>query len=156
MTKKHKRITLCLVSSRGGHLYQLYQLRPWWKAYSRFWITGRGADVTHLLKGENVYYGYFPETRSVVNAIKNFFFSLQIIFRQKPDVIVSCGAGIAPPVFIAGKLLGAQLIFIDSISFVKYPSLSAKIISLFADKTLVQHEHMAKTLYGAEYWGSIL
>lgn len=151
-----KPFTLCLVSSRGGHLYELYQLKNWWKKYKRFWITGRGSDVSYLLKNEKIYLGYFPESRNILNAIKNFFLGWWIIYREKPDLIVSCGAGIAPPVFLAAKLLKTRLLFIDSISFVLYPSLSAKIISFFADKTLVQHKHMVKTLHNAEYWGGIL
>lgn len=149
-------LKLCLVSSRGGHLYQLYQLRGWWKQYRRFWITGRGSDVSYLLKNETIYHGFFPESRNIPNAIKNFFFGFWIIYKEKPDVVASCGAGIAPPIFLAAKLLGKRLVFIDSISFISYPSLSAKIVSLFADKTLVQHKHMTKKLYKAEYWGSIL
>lgn len=151
-----KSIKLCLVSSRGGHLYQLCQLKGWWKQYKRFWITGRGQDVSYLLKNERIYYGFFPESRNILNAIKNFFFGIWVIYQEKPDLVVSCGAGIAPPIFLAAKLIGARLLFIDSISFVHYPSLSARIISLIADKTLVQHKHMTKKLYKAEYWGSVL
>lgn len=151
-----KSLKLCLVSSRGGHLYQLYQLKGWWKQYKRFWITGRGKDVSYLLKKEKIYYGFFPESRNILNAVKNFFFGFRIIYREKPNLIVSCGAGIAPPIFLAAKLLGKRLLFIDSASFVRYPSLSAKIISFIADKTLVQHKHITKKLYKAEYWGSVL
>lgn len=156
MKKGRKRIKICLVSSRGGHLYQLCQLKPWWGKYNRFWITGKGADEAYLLKNERKYYGYFPESRNFVNAVKNFFFAFHILRKEKPTLVASCGAGIAPPMFFAATLLGVQTIFIDSISFVSYPSLSAKLISFFATKTLVQHAPMTKKLYKAAYWGSLL
>ena len=149
-------LRLCLVSSRGGHLYQLYQLKKWWRKYERFWITDKGSDVSSLLKNERKYYGYFPESRNILNAIKNFRLGIAIFRHEKPNLVVSCGAGIAPPILFAAKLFGAQVVFIDSISFVRYPSLSAKIVSIFADKTLVQHKHMTKKLYKAKYWGNIL
>lgn len=151
-----KSLRICLVSSRGGHLYQLCQLKKWWGRYERFWITDKGSDVSSLLKDEHIYYGFFPESRNIINAIKNFWLGVTIFRRKKPDLVVSCGAGIAPPVLFAAKLFGARVVFIDSVSFVRYPSLSAKIVSLFADKILVQHKYMTKKLYKAEYWGNIV
>ena len=99
-----------LITSRGGHLFQLYQLKNCWSQYGRFWITDKGADVNYLLKKERVYYGYFPESRNLVNALKNFFLGLKILKKEKPDLLISCGAAIAPPIFLAGKLLSCQLI----------------------------------------------
>lgn len=150
-----KSVKLGLVTSRGGHLLQLHMLQPWWKKYDRFWVTNAGEDSKYLLKDERVYYGYFPEHRNVVNAIKNFFLALQIIKKEKPSLLVSMGAGIAPPFFLAGRLLGCKLLFIDSVSFVKYPSLSAKLVAPFVDKILVQHPEN-RTLKKSEFWGSVL
>lgn len=153
---KKKPIKICIVSSRGGHLYQLYLLKPWWKKYNRFWITGEGQDVNYLLKNEKIYYGYFPETRNLVNAIKNFFLGVKIFYNEKPTLLASCGAGVAPPFFLAGKFFGCSLIFMDSYTFVAYPSLSARLVSLFTDKLLVQHANIIKRLIRAEYWGSMI
>lgn len=147
---------ICLVSSRGGHLYQLYALRSWWKRYPRYWISGTGADADSLLRNEETYYGYFPETRNPWNAVQNFLLALRLFSRRRPCLVVSCGAGVAPPVFLAGKLLGCGLLFIDSVSFVRTPSLSARLVSLLADKVLVQHPHMVRRLFRAEHWGSVI
>ena len=148
--------TVCLISSRGGHLYQLSLLRPLWKHYDHFWITERGADTDFLLKKERVYYGYFPVTRNAFNAVRNFFLAMKILIHERPFLLLSCGAGIAPPVFIAGRILGCKLIFIDSITFIQYPSLSARISSYFADRTLTQHKNIAKKNKRLAYWGSLI
>ncbi|OGH11898.1 MAG: hypothetical protein A2857_02235 [Candidatus Levybacteria bacterium RIFCSPHIGHO2_01_FULL_36_15] len=145
-----------LVTSRGGHLLEMYQLKDWWKNYSRFWITGKGEDSDYLLKNEKVYYGFFPEHRNILNAIRNFFLGFRIIIKEEPDLLVSTGAGIAPPIFLAGKLLGYKLIFIDIHAFTDYPSLSAKLVEKLADKLLVQHLKVKKQLKKAEYWGSVI
>lgn len=150
-----KKIKIGLVTSRGGHLFQLYQLKEWWRRYERFWITGRGGDSDYLLKNEKVYYGFFPEHRNLFNALRNFFLGFKIVVKEKPDLLVSTGAGIAPPIFLAGKILGCQLIFIDSYSFVKYPSLSARIVNFLVDKLLVQHPKVVKFLKRGEFWGAI-
>ena len=151
-----KNIKVGLITSRGGHLLQLYYLKNWWAQYDRFWITGKGADTDYLLKKETVYHGFFPENRNLFNAFRNFLLGFRIIMRNRPFLLVSVGAGIAPPIFLAGKILGCHLVFIDSYSFVEYPSLSAKLASLFVDKILVQHKSTVKKLKRAEYWGSIL
>jgi len=145
-----------LISSRGGHLLQLYFLRDFWEKYDRFWITGKGEDSKHLLKGERVYYGHFPEHRNCLNAIKNFLLGLRLVKKERPSVLISTGAGIGPPVLLAGKILGCKTIFIDSISFIEYPSMSAKLSYFFVDKLLVQHQELTKILKKAEYWGSVL
>ncbi len=145
-----------LVTSRGGHLFQLYRLQPWWQKYDRFWITGRGGDSDFLLKNERVYYGYFPESRHLVNALRNFFWGLKVLRREKPDLLVSCGAGIAPPIFYAGKILGSRLIFIEPYDFIKQPTLSAKLVEPIVDRLLVQHRSQQRFFKKAEYWGSIL
>lgn len=153
---RKKKVKLGLITSRGGHLFQLYSLKDWWKRYDRFWITGKGEDSTFLLKKEKVYFGFFPEHRNLINALRNFFLGLKIMIKERPDLLVSTGAGITPPIFLAGKIFGCKLIFIDSYSFVKYPSFSARLVSSFVDKLLVQHPQMTKLLKKAEFWGSVL
>lgn len=145
-----------LVTSRGGHLFQLYQLKDWWKNCDRFWITGRGGDVDYLLKKEKVYYGYFPESRNFVNAVRNFFLGIKVLRRESPDLLISCGAGIAPPIFLIGKLLGCKLIFIETYDFIQYPSLSGRLVAPFVDKLLVQLKKQKKFYKKAEYWGATL
>lgn len=147
---------LGLITSRGGHLFQLYQLKKWWGRYDRFWITDKGGDVDYLLKSEKVYYGYFPESRNIINAIKNFFLGLKILKKEKPDLLFSCGAGITPPMFLAGKILGIKLIYMEPYDFIKYPSLSGRLIYPLVNKFLVQHRIQKKFFKKTEYWGEAL
>ena len=75
---------------------------------------------------------------------------------EKPDLLISCGAGIAPPVFLVGKILGCKLIFIEPYDFIAYPSLSGKMVSLLVDKLLIQNHQQKKFFKKAEFWGSTL
>lgn len=155
MNSKSK-LKIGIITSRGGHLFQIYQLKPWWSAYVRFWITDRGGDSDYLLKNERVYYGYFPESRNTVNAMRNFFFGLRILLKEKPKLLISCGAGVAAPVFLAGKLLGCKLIFIEPYDFIKYPSLTGKLVYPITDRFFVQHKRQSKFFKRAIFWGSTL
>lgn len=145
-----------LVTSRGGHLFQVYQLQNWWKKYDRFWITGKGGDSDYLLKKEKVYYGYFPESRNLINSFRNFFLGLKILREEKPNLLFSCGAGIAPPIFLAGRLLGCKLIFMEPYDFIAFPSLSGKLLSSLVDKFLVQHKLQKRFFKKSEFWGATI
>lgn len=145
-----------LISSRGGHLFQTFQLKSWWECYNRFWITFPGKDVDSMLKKEKIHYAYYPESRNMVNAVKNFFLGLKILKKERPDVLFSCGAGIAPPIFLAGKLLGCKLIFMEPYDFIAYPSLSGRLVAPIVDKLLVQHKSQKKFFKKAEFWGATI
>lgn len=137
-------IKICLVSSRGGHLFQMTQLQSWWMKHERFWVTFPGKDVTSLLKKERKYYGYQPVSRNVINAVLNFFLALKILLKEKPDLIVSCGAGIAPPFFLMAKLLRIKAVYVEPFDFVKYPTLSGKLIDWLGFPIIVQQHRQIK------------
>ena len=87
---------------------------------------------------------------------------MKIVKKEKPDLLFSCGAGIAPPVFLAGKILGCKLLFMEPYDFIAYPSLSGRLVAPIVDKLLVQHKIQKKffqtrlTGKKAEYWGETL
>lgn len=152
----HKKNKICLVSSRGGHLFQLFRLQNWWEKYPHFWVTFAGADTHSMLKKEKKYFAHAPESRNLINAIKNFLLAWKILLKEKPTMIISAGAGIAPPFFYVGRLLGMKLIFIEPYDFIKYPSLSAKMVEPFADYLFVQHRQQKKNFKKAVFIGSLL
>ena len=145
-----------IVTSRGGHIYQMYQLRTWWKNYDRFWVTFPGVDTTSLLYGERIYYGYEPDTRNIPNAVRHLFLAWSVLRRERPTLLVSCGAGIAPPFFYVAKLLGVTTVYIEVYDFLAHPTLSAKLVAPIADVMLVQHPSQRKFFRRAMYKGAIL
>ncbi|KKS84494.1 MAG: Oligosaccharide biosynthesis protein Alg14 like protein [Candidatus Gottesmanbacteria bacterium GW2011_GWA1_43_11] len=158
MRKKSKKSAakICLVSSGGGHLFQLYMLRNWWSKYDRFWVTFDRTEVRSMLAKEKKYYAFFPESRNIINAFRNSFLAIKILMKERPSLLISCGAGIAPPFFFIGKLLGIRLIFIEPYDFVKFPSLSAKLVEPVVDVLLVQHKMQLKHFKHAQFHGSLL
>ncbi len=78
-----------------------------------------------------------------------------ILFRVRPDVVISTGAA---PGYVAvrlGKFLGARTIWLDSIANVEKLSLSGEKIGRHADLWLSQWEHLSK-VDGPEYKGSVI
>lgn len=153
-----KNIKIGLVSSKGGHLVELLQLKDWYKSYDHFWITFAGKDTEYYLKKEKkVVHAYFPESRNMINLLKNTFLAFKIFLKEKPTVLISCGAGIAIPFFIIGKIFfRIRLIYIESYDFISYPSMTGKILYRFSDLFLVQHKIQKKWYPNAKYTGSLL
>lgn len=99
---------VCLVGSSGGHLTHLYMLKPFWKDKDHFWVTFDKEDARSLLEGEKMYPCYYPTNRSLKALIKNTKIAWNVLHKEKPDLIISCGAAVAAPFFYIGKMMGAK------------------------------------------------
>ena len=87
---------VCLVGSSGGHLTHLYMLKPFWKDKEHFWVTFDKEDARSLLEGEKIYPCYYPTNRSLKALIKNTKIAWNVLHKEKPDLIISCGADMLP------------------------------------------------------------
>lgn len=154
--KPDKKIKLCLITSPGGHLFKLYQLKPWWNQYEHFWVTSPLAKKLQLLNNEKVYYGHFPVSRNLINFTKNLILAIKILKKEKPDILFSIGAGIAPPFFIIAKLMGIKLIFMETFIFSPEKTLSGHLVYPFTDHFLVQNKSLLKKYKKAKYWGQCI
>ena len=148
----------CLVSSAGGHFFQLMQLNEVWSKEERFFVTFDKIDVNSLIKDEKKYYAFYPESRNIINAFRNFLLALKILLKEKPDVMISTGAAIAVPFFIVTKFLKIKTIYIEPVDFIFFPSLTGKIIYFFnlASLFLVQDKKQKKFYKTAKFWGATL
>jgi UDP-N-acetylglucosamine:LPS N-acetylglucosamine transferase len=135
---------VCLVSSSGGHLFQLYALKAWWQKVDRFWVTFQKADAASLLGGETVYRAYGPTTRNIKNLIRNFLLAFRILLKEKPDLIISTGAAVAVPFFYVGKLLGCRLVFIEVYDRVDSPTLTGRLVYPITDAFILQWPEQKK------------
>ena len=148
---------LGIITSPGGHLYKTYQLRSWWEKYDRFWVTNH--QITrkmNLLRGEKVYQGFFPENRNLIHFIRNLNLAWKILRKERPDILFSTGAGIAPPFFLVAKLLGIKLIFMETFILIDRPTLSGKFIYPLSNLFLVQNKKMLHRYPKAIFLGSLL
>ena len=131
---------IVLVCSSGGHLRQLYQLRPWWTKHERLWVTFQKADSVSLLAGEQVAWAYHPTTRNLRNLVRNLFLAWRLLRRYRPRVVVSTGAGVAFPFFIVARLLGMKTIFVEVYDRIDLPTLSGRLCYPLSNLFLLQWE----------------
>jgi beta-1,4-N-acetylglucosaminyltransferase len=147
---------ICFVCSSGGHLLQLHILKDWWSRYDRFWVTFEKEDAVYLLKNEQTYWGYFPTNRNIKNLMKNTILAFKVLRREKPDLIISTGAGISVPFFYVGKLLGSKLIFIEVYDRIDSPTLSGRLVHPLADAFILQWEEQKKFYAKGQILGQLL
>ena len=135
------------ISSTGGHLSELLQLKPLFKKYNSYLITEKTKSTVGLKeKYESVnylVYGTKDHKFSYIfkfgyNVIKSFILYLII----RPEVIVTTGTHTAVPICYIGKLLGSKIIFIETFANSKTKTLSGKLIYPIANTFIVQWESM--------------
>jgi hypothetical protein len=127
-----------LVCSSGGHLYQLLRLEPWWRDFARRWVTFDTEDARSLLAGELTVWAYRPTTRNARNAARNLFLAVRLVREWRPDVIVSTGAGVAFPFFVAAKLFRIPTVFVEVYDFIDSPTLTGRLCHPLTDRFLLQ------------------
>jgi len=147
---------ICLVCSSGGHLYELYRLRGAYKEHDIFWVTFPGRDTRVILRDERVIHGRSPTNRSFKNFIRNFLLASRILKREKPDAIISTGAGICVPFFLMGRLKGIRTIYVESMARIESLSLTGRLVYNLADDFLVQWPELASKARRAVYQGDML
>ncbi len=147
---------LALVCSSGGHLFQLLSQCHFWKSKDRFWVSFPTIDAKYLLKDETVFWAHYPTNRSIKNLLRNLILSIKLLKKERPDVIISTGAGVAVPFILVGKLSGIKTIYIESITRSKDLSLTGYLVYTFVDKFLVQWPELAENHKRAEYQGQVI
>src|SRR5215213_2492357 len=100
--KPTRKLRICLAASGGGHLRQLLDLEPVWALYDSFFITeptalGRALAenhrthfITHVAVGQARLGKPWLMLRS---AWHNFRQTRRVMSAEKPDVVISTGAG---------------------------------------------------------------
>jgi len=143
---------LGLVCSHGGHLTELLELRSVWDANDVFFITYHSQRELPARA-----YTCPNLSNHPFSTIPFFFRSLAILRRERPAWVISDGAEIAIPVFIAAWLLGIRRMFIESVCRVSSTSLTGRIVYPLSNVFLVQWPGLASR-YGAKarYTGGVL
>ncbi len=126
-----------LVTSPGGHLAQLAALRSWWEQHTRVWVTFNTGAVADLA-GEDVRWAHHPTTRNLPNAWRNFWLAVRLLRAERPDVVVSTGAGVAVPFFVAARFLRIRTAYVEVIDRIDSRTLTGTLVYPISDVFAVQ------------------
>ena len=144
---------ICLACSAGGHLTELSQIKEAWEDYGTFIVTFKRADTKKLQ--DAVYYLVDPK-RNPFKIILNFFQALRVVLKERPNVVITTGAGVVVPLCIIAKVLGSKIIYIESLARIDSKSLSGVLLYPFSDLFFVQWEESLEKYGGkAQYGGTV-
>lgn len=147
---------ILMVCSSGGHLAQLFPLRPFWSRHERAWVTFDTPDAVSLLAGETLIPCHRPTTRNLKNLVRNTFLARRVIKDYRPDLILSNGAAVAFPFFMVGRLRGVKTVFIEEFAHVNHPTLTGRLCHPLANRFFLQWEEQRSHFKKGEFLGGLL
>lgn len=159
-----KKKKVLFISSTGGHLEELTQLKEMFNRYNYYIVTERtksnlSLKVKYPKRVSYLIYGsYTTFKKKIIYPFKlllNCFKSLFIYIKVRPQYIVSTGAHTAGPMCLIGKIFGSKIIYIETFANSKTKSKTGRIVYKFADLFIVQWKEMLKLYPNAVYGGWI-
>jgi UDP-N-acetylglucosamine:LPS N-acetylglucosamine transferase len=144
-----------LVCSSGGHLAQLLALRSWWHEHDRTWVCFDTPDALGALEGERFVRCHFPTTRNLPNLARNLLLALGALRAERPDVIVSDGAGVAVPFFWLSRLFGARTVYLEVYDRIDSATMTGRLVRPVTDLFLVQWDEQLESYPGAVVAGPV-
>ena len=149
------------ISSKGGHLSELLELKELFSIYDYHIITEKDKStislkkvynkkISYLLSGSKAYIFTYP-FKLLINCFKSLF--LYILIR--PKYIITTGTHTAGPICCIGKLFKTKIIYIETLANIHKKTVTGKLIYKFADLFIVQWESMLKLYPKAVYGGMI-
>lgn len=147
------------ISSTGGHLNELLQLKKIFKNYDSYLVTEKTKTTKDLKKNYDVSYLMYGTKhrplRYIFVAIINIFKSIYLYHKIKPDVIVTTGAHTCVPMCYIARLHHKKIIYIETFANIKTKTLTGRMIYPIASTFVVQWEAMLELYPKAVCWGWI-
>lgn len=140
------------ISSTGGHLSEMMQLKELFSKYDYYIITEKTKStlefkdkyknrVSYLVYGTKDHLLSYP-----FKLLYNCFKSLFLYFKVHPDYIITTGAHTAGPMCCIGKIFGSRVIYIETFANIRTKTVTGRLLYPISDKFIVQWDSM-KNLY---------
>lgn len=152
-------LRVCAGASAGGHMNQLLRLLAEtgdWPAKPSVYVTTLPAVARPLAERGRVHVIGECDRNHPFKAFGVLARAARFALRERPDVVITTGSLPLAMVCAACKLLGARIVWIDSIANARRLSMSGRFVRTFADLFLVQWPELAKRYPGATYAGAII
>jgi len=150
-----EKIKIAVACSPGGHMVQAKQLAGVYEKYNHFYFTFSGPVADKMKNTTRVRAIPNIVRRNPLSWIVGVVLSAHAVLMERPDVVISTGAGIVVFFCVFAKLLGAKLIFIESMARIERPTLTARFLYPFSDLFIVQWPNLLKFFPRAEFLGRL-
>lgn len=138
------------ISSTGGHLSEMLQLKSMFKNYDYHIITEKTKSniclkedykkrISFLIYGTKDHPISYP-----FKLLANCFKSLYLYLKIHPDYIITTGAHTAGPMCLIGKIFGSRVIYIETFANMNSKTVTGRLLYPFSDRFIVQWKEMKK------------
>ena len=154
-------VKLLVAASAGGHANDLSAMleraEEFWPARPSVYVTTAKVRADRFRElGMRVYVVREADRRTPISACITAAQTLRVIWRERPDAIVTTGAMPMAIMSVWGRLFGAKVAWVDCLSQVDTLSLSGRVIRRLAHLTLTQWPEVATRFRKVEYAGEVL
>jgi len=125
------------IASAGGHWVQLLRLKPAFEGHELIYASTK-KSFADTVKGYQFYDIPDASRWNKLKLIYSLLCVFKLIFSLRPNIIITTGAAPGLMGIIAGKMIGAKTVWVDSIANVENLSMSGKIAASIADKSYTQ------------------
>jgi UDP-N-acetylglucosamine:LPS N-acetylglucosamine transferase len=134
----------------------MLRLSDSWQGYEIFYITTAAVVKEQLQKLGRVYVVGECNRRNLWRTVRVSLSCLKIIFLERPDVVISTGAAAGCISCFLGKLIGAKVIWVDSITNIERLSVSGRMVKFIADLFFVQWPELTAKYRGVQFAGTVV
>ena len=140
-----KKKKVLFISSTGGHLKELLQLKKLFGKYDEY-----KEKMGYMVFGTKDHMLTYP-----FKLLANCFISVYYFIKIRPKYIVTTGTHTAGPICYLGKIFGSKIIYIETMANINRKTQTGRLIYPIADLFIVQWESMLKIYPKAVYGGFI-
>ena len=151
-----KKKKICLAASGGGHLTELLRLSDSWRDYETFFVTTVPVVQNELKSTGKIYVVGECNRNNIGRVILVLLRCIKIILKERPGIVISTGAAAGCMTCFLAKILGAKIVWIDSITNVERLSLSGRMVRYIADLFLVQWPELMSKYRKVEFAGTLI
>lgn len=148
------KLKICIVSSCGGHLTEVRCLKPAYEGYDFFYVLNDKAILPDDMQNRTYFIAHSERDWKL---LLNFWEAFVIMRKEKPDVILSAGAGPVVPFAIVGRFLfGVRVVYMETFTRVTHPSLTGKIMYKLAHDFFYQRKQLGEFFPRGTFGGGLL
>lgn len=148
-----QKVKICIVSSVGGHLTEVRALKEIYSLYDHFYVLNDGIKLPKDMEGKT---HFIQHSERDWKFIINIWEAWKILGRERPNLILSTGAGPIVPFSLIGNILKIPTIFIESFTRVRRPSLTGRIMYWLASRFFYQWKSLELFFPKGVYCGPLI
>jgi beta-1,4-N-acetylglucosaminyltransferase len=145
---------VCIVSSCGGHLTEVRCLLPAYCDYTHFYVLNDQAILPSDMEGCTYFIAHSERDWKF---FLNLWEAFCILRKERPEVVLSTGAGPVVPFALVGRLLfHTRVVYVETITRIEKPSMTGKIMYWLAHDFFYQWESLRTFFPKGTYGGPLL